>query len=351
MMRSILIITALVLLSGCLRDGPLLIDVPTDRISAELDKAVPTLMQDANVVGMSIVVIRDGAVSLSKSFGYADSESHRKIDKQTIYRAASLGKPVFAYIVMSLAQQGEIDLDTPLYSYLKQEVVKDDARSRSITARMVLSHTTGLPNLDGSKSEPKFQFDPATNFKYSGHAYLYLQKVIEKITAKQLNQLANEIVFQPLKMADSSYVWQDKYRTRISSSYDNSGKAFQSKETPLTGYSAWSLFTTISDYAGFVSHMINAASIPGSVGQTMLRPQVDVAKKVKWSLGWGLQETTPNPSFWHWGSMAGFRHFVVGYPEEKIAVIVMTNSRKAFKVVEDVMAKAIGGSYPSYDWF
>lgn len=55
--------------------------------------------------------------------------------------------------------------------------------------------------------------------------------------------------------------------------------------------------------------------------------------------------------FWHWGSMAGFRHYVVGYPKESTTVIVMTNSWKAFKIVDDVMAKAIGGSYPSYDWF
>lgn len=83
----------------------------------------------------------------------------------------------------------------------------------------------------------------------------------------------------------------------------------------------------------------------------MLKLQVDVAKKVKWGLGWGLQDTIPNYSFWHWGSMAGFRHYVVGYPKERMGVIVMTNSSSAFKMVDDVMAKAIGGNYPSYDWF
>lgn len=49
--------------------------------------------------------------------------------------------------------------------------------------------------------------------------------------------------------------------------------------------------------------------------------------------------------------MEGFRHYIVGYPKEEVAVIVMTNSQDAFKIVDDIMAKAIGGSYPSYDWF
>ena len=329
----------------------MLIDVPTENISRILDEAVPPLMEKDNVVGMSIIVIRGGNIAITKSFGYADTKSHRKVDKRTVFRAASLGKPIFAYIVVSLSQQGKIDLDMPLYSYLQEEVVKSDPRSRTITARMVLDHTTGLTNLDGNKSTVRFLFNPGTDFKYSGHGYLHLQRVIEKITGKHLNQLANEIVFQPLKMAGSSYVWQDKYIGRISNSYDKSGEAFRPDKKPVTGYSAWSLFTTVKDYASFVSHMIKTASISGSVAETMLKAQVDVARGVKWSLGWGLQDTIPNYSFWHWGSMAGFRHYVFGYPEEKMAVIVMTNSKDAFKMVDDVMVKAVGGSYPSYDWF
>ena len=341
----------MVLLSACGRDGPLLIDVSTENISGVLDESVPPLMEKGNVVGMSIIVIRGGNIAISKSFGDADSESHRKVDEQTVFRAASLGKPIFAYIVVALSQQGTIDLDTPLYSYLQEEIVQGDPRSRTITARMVLNHTAGLTNLDGNKSTVRFLFNPGTDFKYSGHGYLHLQRVIERITGKNLNQLANEIVFLPLNMADSSYVWQEKYRGRVSSSYDKLGKALRSYKKPVTVYSAWSHFTTAKDYASFVSHIIETASVPGSVAEIMLRPQVDVASGVKWSLGWGLQDTIPNYSFWHWGSMAGFRHYVIGYPREKVAVVVMTNSKDAFKMVDDVMVKAIGGSFPSYDWF
>ena len=87
--RNIIIIFFMVLLSACGRDGPLLIDVSTENISGVLDESVPPLMEKGNVVGMSIIVIRGGNIAISKSFGDADSESHRKVDEQTVFRAAS----------------------------------------------------------------------------------------------------------------------------------------------------------------------------------------------------------------------------------------------------------------------
>ncbi|MEW8506087.1 MAG: serine hydrolase domain-containing protein [Candidatus Thiodiazotropha sp.] len=341
----------LILFSGCGRDGPLLTDMPVETISAVLDKEIPDLMQKRHIEGLSLVIIRKGKSSISKSFGYADVKSNRQVDEQTVFRAASLGKPVFAYILVSLARQGIIDLDTPLYEYSAKEVVKDDTRSKAITARMVLKHTSGLPNLGGKNKEIEFLFDPDTGFEYSGYAYLYLQEVIETVTGRNLNKLASELVFRPLRMTESGYVWQEKYRGRMANSYGASGEVFPSREEPVIGHSAWSLFTTIADYARFVLHMIETSNTQHSIASVMLSPQVDVADGVRWGLGWGLQETTPNYSFWHWGSMAGFRHYVVGYPKEKTAVIVFTNNSRAFKMVDEVMAMAIGGGYPSYEWF
>ncbi len=316
-----------------------------------MDSSIPTLMRNNNVRGISVVVIRNGEISISKSFGYADVELKKKVNAHTVFRAASLGKPILAYIAVLLARQGTIDLDLPMYSYLEKEVAQGDPRSRIITARMVLTHTTGLPNLDGLHSDMEFLFDPGTDFEYSGHAYLFLQRVIEKVTGRHLQELASVLVFQPLKMTQSSFIWQDKYSETISSSYNGSGGVFPSEAKPVKGYSAWSLFTTAGDYGRFVTHTMKTSNIPGSVAETMLKPYVDVATDVKWGLGWGLQDTVPNHSFWHWVSIAGFRHYVVGYPVERTGVIVMTNSQNAFTIVDDIMADAIGGSYPSYDWF
>ena len=337
-------------LSSCGRDGPLLVNSSLEELSNTLNRTVPSLMERNDVVGLSIAVIRDGEVKISRSFGYSDLESKKAISEHTVYKAASLGKPIFAYVVVRLAQQGKINLDEPLVSYDAVGVINGDLRSQKITARMVLSHTSGLSNL-GSQLEPEFLFSPGQGFEYSGHGYQYLQSVIEKITNKSLNELATELVFKPLSMTESSYIWRAEYENVISSSYGANKNKFKVKREARIGYAAWSLYTTLEDYSKFVTYILRSSTETGSVVSELLVPHVDVAKGVKWGMGWGIQNTEPNSSFWHWGSMAGFRHYVVGYPEEKIAVIVMANSQKSFKMVDRVMVESIGGSYPSYDWF
>ena len=350
-LKNILAISLSVLLASCTRDGPLLLNAAPGKLSHSLTVNIPKLMSKHNIPGMSVVVINEGKVVVSKSFGYSNVESRRRVSEGTIYKAASLGKPVFAYIVVKLSQQGKIDLDKPLFDYIGTRIIKNDQRSEGITARMVLSHSSGLPNFGVKPTKFKFHFNPGTKFKYSGHGYLYLQKVVEKITGKQLEKLAKEIVFEPLKMTKSSYRWRKEYINNISSSYDENMKKYVVKTEPLVGYAAWSLFTTISDYSKFVSHIINTSRDRKSVASLLLEPNIKITENLNWGMGWGIQKTTPNESFWHWGSKSGFRHYVVGYPKEGLAVIVMSNSREAFKMIDAVMAMSIGGSYPSYDWF
>ncbi|MCG7873205.1 MAG: beta-lactamase family protein [Candidatus Thiodiazotropha lotti] len=339
------------LLSACNRDGPLSTDTPIDQLSRTIDHTTPGLIKKYQITGLSIGVIRDGQLCLLRSFGHSHRSPDKKMEPNTLFRAASLGKPVFAYIVVALAEQGLLDLDTPLYSYFEERVIDDDPRSLQITARMILTHTSGLPNLGINNDAFKFHFTPGSNFKYSGHGYLYLQKVIEKLSGKSLEQLAKETVFKPLGMSNSSYLWHTEYSRSLAHSYDSKGKQYPVKNRPQSAFSAWSLFTTLPDYTRFVEHMIECSKDPDSIASKLLQPQTEVAKGVDWGLGWGLQQTRPHRSFWHWGSMAGYRHFVVAYPKEKLAVIVMSNNERAFKITDEIMTLAIGGSYPAYDWF
>jgi len=334
---------------GCGRRD-LILEMPIEELSKSLNEIIPRLMDKNDVVGLSVVVIRKNKIQVTEHFGYADLEAKKQIGQGTIYKAASLGKPIFSYIVVALEQQGVIDLDKPLYLYYGEAYVKDDYNSKDITARMVLSHTTGLPNL-GSQAKPNLLFKPGTGFEYSGHGYEYLQTVIENITGKKLNELAKNIVFDPLYMTASSYAWRNDYENVISHSYGNQKDKYKVESESEAGHAAWSLYTTPEDYSKFVSHIMKSAKNGGSVASQLLNPNIDVAKGVKWGLGWGIQDTEPYKSFWHWGSMAGFKHYVVGYPEEQVAVIVMANSRKSFKMIQHVMEKSIGGDYPSYDWF
>ena len=115
---------------------------------------------------MSIGLIRNGKTVWLYGFGVKDKETQAPVQTDTIFEAASLSKPVFTYGVLKLVDQGKLDLDAPLSSYLPKPYVPDERVSK-ITARLVLSHRTGFPNWRGDDGLPIY-FSPGERFSYSG---------------------------------------------------------------------------------------------------------------------------------------------------------------------------------------
>ncbi|MCH8963181.1 MAG: beta-lactamase family protein, partial [Bacteroidetes bacterium] len=181
-----------------------LVRAQNDQTIKALEDEMPRLLEQGNVPGLSIAVIRNGELFWSGAFGVKSLETKEPVDTQTIFEAASLSKPVFAYAVLRLAERGEIDLDTPLADHLPYERLEHEARYRQITARIVMSHSTGLPNWGGDRLH--LNFDPGTAFNYSGEGFVYLQKTIEHLTGLTLDEVARREVFEPLGMTRSSYL-------------------------------------------------------------------------------------------------------------------------------------------------
>lgn len=117
---------------------------PWESLIADLDKQLPELMAKAIVPGLSIVIIKDAKLAWRRAYDVKDTESKAPVDDDTVFEAASMSKPVFAYAVMKLWEKGVINLDTPLTHYASQRVLQGDPRLDLITARQVLSHTSGF---------------------------------------------------------------------------------------------------------------------------------------------------------------------------------------------------------------
>lgn len=120
----------------------------------EIDRIIKQLMDTAEVTGLCLGLISDNKIAYIKTYGYKNKEKGELIDTATCFYAASLAKPLFAYLVMQLVDKGVIDLDKPLYKYLPKHLpqyedykdIAGDERWKLITARHCLSHTTGFPN-------------------------------------------------------------------------------------------------------------------------------------------------------------------------------------------------------------
>src|ERR1044071_3487603 len=135
-----------------------------------LERLVPRVMRDGHVPGLSIVVIRDRKVVWERAFGVANAETKAPLTRDAIFESASLTKPMFAYAVLKLVDAGVLSLDVPLSNYLDEPVT--DPRMKKITARMVLTHTTGYQNEVMPGQTLEVHFEPGSRFSYSGAGYL-----------------------------------------------------------------------------------------------------------------------------------------------------------------------------------
>ncbi len=191
---------------------------PAAELASTLDQLVPQLLKDGDVPGLSMAIVKNGAVSWHHSWGVKDASTGAPVDDETIFEAASLSKPVFAYAVMKLVDAGVIDLDTPIAHYLPGDYVRDP-RGAQITPRNALSHTTGFPNWRNDE-ELKLYTAPGERFSYSGEGVVYLAKAVENVTGKTLNVVMKEQVFVPLGMTSSSYTWQERFEKRKAMGHD-----------------------------------------------------------------------------------------------------------------------------------
>jgi CubicO group peptidase (beta-lactamase class C family) len=331
-------------------------------VISELDGKVPGLMKQGGIPGLSIALIRNGKTTWLQGFGVKDKQTQEPVQADTVFEAASLSKPMFTYGLLKLIDQGKLDLDTPLSSYLPAPYIADE-RVRKITARLVLSHRTGFPNWRGPDGLTIY-FSPGDRFSYSGEGYIYLQHVVEQITGKPLNDFMEEAVFKPLGMTNSSYVWKPSFDSLTATGYDSKGapdKLWKPKEAGA----ASTLNTTARDYALFVDAILNGKGLSSSILREMETPAValdptcricinqqpkELSKSLFWGLGWGIQRDAGRLLLWHWGDNGSFKAFVMADPAQKSGVVLFGNSEDTLKVAKPIIDTAMGTDSTMFAW-
>ncbi len=322
-------------------------------------------MKEGDVPGLSIALIQETGVFWHQSLGVKSAETKEPVLESTVFEAASLSKPVFAYAVLKLVDSGKLELDKPLASYLSDAYVQNDKRANLITARMVLDHTTGFQNEVTPGRPLKIYFTPGEKFSYSGEGFLYLQKVVERITGTPLDAFMNKTVFEPLGMTSSSFAWQDRYGTLKANGHKSSGAVVQMRK-PTVARSYSGLHTTALDYAKFVKAVINGTGLRKETTEQMLKAQVRLdegctsciehssgrlSPSLSWGLGWGLERTEHGVAIWHWGDNNGeFHSFIMAYPKEKVGIVIFTNSGNGLSIIPEIVTQITGGSHPAFAW-
>ena len=376
--------------------------IPPDDFLSDL----PRLMQALRVPAIGMAVVERGEVVWARNLGVTNAETRAPVADDTLFEDASLSKPVFAYLVLQLADQGVIDLDAPLVRYRRMDYLADHPWVDRVTARDVLRHSTGMPNWRKDPAHEKLvpAVKPGTRIDYSGEAIFWLQLVVEKLTGESLDESMQRLLFGPAGMRDSSYTWSkdlaersvyghravedeeagmppqmlretwnaaqtvaDRWGKPLSAwRYEDAQRALPEVQaiTPkglvnwpgdILANAAASLRTTPSDYARFMALMVRTPRAPWQISEAtrtaMLTKQIDVPGR--WTdkgLGWNLEATPRGPVFYHSGSNGGiFKNFALGDARGQRALVALTNGGSGNVLYRRVVRAATGHDLLAFD--
>jgi CubicO group peptidase (beta-lactamase class C family) len=320
---------------------------------SEMDRFIKTEMDSLQMPGMSIAVIKHGRVVYHRVFGVANAVTRQPVDEQSIFEAASLSKTLFTYFVMKEVEKHTIELDKPLYEYLPFPDIAYDDRYKLITARMVLSHSSGLPNwrfldladssLHIKKGTLYLKFTPGTGFNYSGEGYVYLSKVIAKqehLEMNQLDSLFQQEVAIPLGLKHTAYAWNAYIQAHKVSGHVKGNKPIGNGKWPSRDSTqfgaAGSLHTEAMDYSKLLIALMDERGLSKASFDEMFRQQVAVPPTNKfaddgttgWGLGISLKQTPYGIRYKHEGNNNNFQTGYMFFRPQKMGYVFFTNCDK-----------------------
>ncbi len=303
---------------------------------------LPSKMEELKVPGAGIAVVEKRRIAGTLYLGKRKAGERERIDGSTVFEACSMSKPLFSYAVLKLAEKGIFDIDKPLDSYLGKPFVKGDKRSGMVTARMVMTHTTGLPNWRRGKPLA-FICDPGKRYTYSGEGFTWLTLAVEKAIHEPLHLWMEKNILKPMGMERSSYIWKRAFQKDFAWGHGYKGEP-KRRRPFLAVNAAYSLYTTPRDYAMFLVEMLRNGKpekkwrLSQRHKDLMIKPIFRTGKNKYRSLGFVVTVENGKAYVSHSGhNKTGFRCCSWFSPEDGCGIVVMTNGEAGNKLCSFVM--------------
>lgn len=314
-----------------------------------LDGDLPGWMDEAVVPGLALAVVTSDSL-WTRAYGVTDANEGHPVVGTTLFEAASLSKPVFARMAMMEVGRGTIDLDAPLAEYWAYPDLQDDEWADAITARMVMTHRSGLPNW--RRDQPlSIEFAPGDRFQYSGEGYVYLDRALAVMSGQSLEERAQRMVLAPLGMERSSFTFRLD-ATDYAIPHDGQGRPLEKRSAPPPGNPAASLHTTATDYGRFIRQLLREIRSNPSVLAALTDGSTPVAEGVEWGLGWGVEYRGDRgaPALWHWGDNGPFKAFVYVDPLADRGFVFFANSHNGLALTQRLLERLFPGHHPLLRW-
>lgn len=331
----------LLLLLSCL---PGIAQNTPDSLQANVDSLFKKYTRPGSP-GLAVLIVKDGKVLLKKGYGLANLEFNVPITPATVFDIASVSKQFTGFAISTLIQEGKISPDDDIHKYLPDV----PQFGKAITIRHLIHHTSGLRDWPATlhaagwrwdesfsyedimrmvNQQRELDFEPGSQYSYSNTGYNLLAAVVAKVSGKTFPEWLDEHIFKPLNMhasqAPASYSKVIKYQA---SSYDANGNDYYKSNDALTAYGSSSIFTTAEDLSEWVIHFQQALDRKDPVYVRMLETgELSNKQKIGYAYGLSVNNNNGVVNFSHDGGWAGFRTTISNYPDQKLSIILLSNT-------------------------
>jgi CubicO group peptidase (beta-lactamase class C family) len=327
----------------------------TDRFEQRLAPFVAQFVSLTRVPGLAIGVVTQGELAYAAGFGVASLDDRRPVTPRTLFHMASVTKPFVATAVMQLVEEGRVALDAPVVAYVPYFTLRA-GRAGELTVRQLLSHTSGMPDVedygwdrpeydDGaleryvrSLSNEALLGEPGAAYAYSNMAYEVLGDLVAKVSGQSFEARAHERILTPLGMTDSTLLVREADPALLSRGHviDAHGELQVSAIFPYTRAHAPSstLYSNVLDMARWARALLRGGELDGArvleqaTLEAMWQPLavVDAERQQRVGLAWRIGAFRGRRTLSHSGGDTGFQSHLVLVPEAGVAAVAMCNT-------------------------
>jgi serine beta-lactamase-like protein LACTB len=326
--------------------------LPDETVDA-IRAAIPDGMSRLGIPGLSLAVAEAGQVRLETAFGHADVENAVRARPETVYRLASVSKPMTAVAVMKLAEEGRLDLDAPVWRYCPDFPEKP----RPVTSRQLLCHQGGVRHYRPGEQpmtrrftslaeglalfqDDPLVFEPGTKVLYTTHGYTLLGCVAAVAAGRPFPSLLQETVFGPAGMATARV---DDVRELIpgrAQGYvrDGQGRLLNSELADMTWkVPGGGLCATAGDVARFGAAFLSGRLVSSETREQMLtRQKTRDGRATGFGLGFTLGDRSGQREAWHTGGQERVSTVLYLRPDAGLAVAILANLEKVQTEILDL---------------
>ena len=318
-----------------------------------VDDYIRSEMAQRRIPGIALAIVRDGKPVKTAAYGLCNLELNVPVKPETVFEIGSITKQFTAAGIMMLAEEGKLSVDDKIAMHLRNV----PSTWTNVTIRHLLTHTSGIKSytgLDGYQltkhltqaqfikaiGQEPLEFAPGQSWKYCNTGFSLLGYIIENVSGRNYWDFLSRRIFQPLGMNTTTNRLPGLVIPNRASGYEQTNHVHINRDYDLTEvFSAGAIASTVGDLAKWSSALDGTNLLKAASKEQMWTPaKLPDGKSTKYGFGWYVDTLEGHKNIGHGGSTSGFSATIQRFPDDKLAIIILTNTDEA---VATPMAKKI----------